>query len=59
MIARTLLFGGIATVVAVLHSSTGTIVLDTVVGVTIAVALFVLYYALVLRRTGGGHRRNS
>jgi len=58
MITRPLLFGGIATSVVVLHSSIETIVTDTIVGVVIAVAVFVLYYALVLRRAGGGHGRN-
>jgi len=56
MIARTLVFGGIVGSAAVLHSSLQTIVTDTVVGVTIAIALFVLYYALVLRRAREEHR---
>ncbi|WP_225333678.1 hypothetical protein [Halomicrobium urmianum] len=33
-------------------TSIETLVADTVVGVTIAVVLFALYYALVLRRAG-------
>jgi len=57
MITRTLLFGGVASSAVVLHSSLETIVTDTIVGVTIAVALFALYYALVLRRAGEDHRR--
>jgi hypothetical protein len=49
MITRTVVFGGIAAAAVVVNASLQTIVTDVIVGVAVAIALFVLYYALVLR----------
>jgi|GEM_PF-3454929 len=58
MITRSVVFGGIAAAAAVMHASLQTMVTDVIVGVTVAIALFVLYYALVLRPIRDGQRRN-
>jgi len=58
MITRSVVFGGISAAAAVMHASLQTMVTDVIVGVTVAIALFVLYYALVLRPIRDGQRRN-
>lgn len=59
MLTRALTVVGAAASAALLHSSLETLITDAIVGVTIAIALFVLYYALVLRGAGNGRRRRG
>ena len=58
MIARTAVLGAVATSAALLHTSLETVLTDTIIGVTIALAVFVLFYVFVLRRAGSGRRGN-
>lgn len=58
MIVRSTLLGALAASAALLHTSLETVLTDTILGVTIAVAVFVLYYVFVLRRAGSGRRGN-
>jgi hypothetical protein len=58
MIARIAVLGAVATSAALLHTSLETVVTDTILGVTVAVAVFVLYYVFVLRRAGSGRCGN-
>lgn len=59
MFTHDMLFEGVVASIAVSQSSLERVVADTIVGVTIAIALFVLYYVLVLRRAGSGQSRDS
>ena len=50
MFVRSFVLGGTIASAVALHSSLETVLMDTILGVAIAIAVFVLYYALVLRR---------
>lgn len=59
MLTRNLALAGMATPLAVGTSSLEGLVTDTIVGVLIAIVVFALYYALVLRKVRGGQRGDS